>query len=247
MESFFFGWNNKFRLVVLQAVRAVLVQLSPLSACRSCVEPPSRSTKSPIGLIFISSYLFQRNSGGSSRSRNGMRPSPSTHQSAATHPPPDREFTMPWGLGSSSSAPTGSSNDDDKKTPGNRIKTATQDGARSLKDGVVGHFSKAGNWISPAVAVGSTLGLWVLWQRYLRRIPGTAHIPPEYLHRRSLFGKVTSVGDGDGFHFYHTPGGRLAGWGWLRGVPKTRKELKGNTVSYHKPSPPPRPPYPESI
>ncbi|KAK4458595.1 putative endonuclease LCL3 [Cladorrhinum samala] len=137
---------------------------------------------------------------------------------------------MPWGLGSSPSAPTGSSNDDDKKTAGNRIKTATQDGARSLKDGVVGHFSKAGNWISPAVAVGSTLGLWVLWQRYLRRIPGTAHIPPEYLHRRSLFGKVTSVGDGDGFHFYHTPGGRLAGWGWLRGVPKTRKELKGNTI-----------------
>jgi hypothetical protein len=66
----------------------------------------------------------------------------------------------------------------------------------------------------------------------LRHIPGSGHIAPSFFRRRSLLGKVTSVGDGDGFHMFHTPGGRLAGWGWLRSVPKDRKELKGRTVSH---------------
>jgi hypothetical protein len=44
---------------------------------------------------------------------------------------------------------------------------------------------------------------------------------------------VTSVGDGDNFRIYHTPGGRLAGWGWLPGrrIPMDKKELKDQTVS----------------
>ncbi|KAL8748249.1 MAG: hypothetical protein Q9184_007469, partial [Pyrenodesmia sp. 2 TL-2023] len=50
--------------------------------------------------------------------------------------------------------------------------------------------------------------------------------------KRSLFGYVTSVGDADNFRIFHTPGGRLAGWGWLpwRRVPDKVKELKDNTV-----------------
>jgi hypothetical protein len=41
------------------------------------------------------------------------------------------------------------------------------------------------------------------------------------------------VGDGDNFRVFHTPGGRLAGWGWLpwRRVPKEKKDLKNKTVS----------------
>lgn len=39
-----------------------------------------------------------------------------------------------------------------------------------------------------------------------------------------------SVGDADNFRFYHTPGGRWLGWGWLRNVKEGRKELKGQTV-----------------
>ncbi|KAJ4290128.1 putative endonuclease lcl3 [Collariella sp. IMI 366227] len=66
---------------------------------------------------------------------------------------------------------------------------------------------------------------------YLRRFPAPSHITPKFFRRRSLLGKVTSVGDGDGFHLFHTPGGRLAGWGWLRRVPTDRKQLKGQTIS----------------
>ena len=70
-----------------------------------------------------------------------------------------------------------------------------------------------------------------LYKLYLRRIPGAAKISTSFWRKRSLFGKVTSVGDGDGFRLYHTPGGRLAGWEWLPGrkIP-TGKALKDKTV-----------------
>ncbi|KAJ5121806.1 hypothetical protein N7526_008743 [Penicillium atrosanguineum] len=67
---------------------------------------------------------------------------------------------------------------------------------------------------------------------YLRRFPDAASISPSFLRRRTVFGQVTSVGDGDNFRIYHTPGGRLAGWGWLpwKKVPSTKKELKDKTI-----------------
>lgn len=74
------------------------------------------------------------------------------------------------------------------------------------------------------------LGAIQLYANYLRRIPGAAYIRPGFFRNRSIFGKVTSVGDGDGFHMFHTPGGRAVGWGWLRRVPEKRKELKDRTV-----------------
>ncbi|SPN96860.1 probable Probable endonuclease LCL3 [Cephalotrichum gorgonifer] len=74
------------------------------------------------------------------------------------------------------------------------------------------------------------LGLVGFYTRFLRRIPGTAYVKPTSFRSRSLLGRVTSVGDGDGFHLYHTPGGRLAGWGWLRKVPSTRAGLKNQTI-----------------
>lgn len=74
------------------------------------------------------------------------------------------------------------------------------------------------------------LGALQLYANYLRRIPGAAFIRPSFFRTRSLFGRVTGVGDGDGFHLFHTPGGKAVGWGWLRKVPETRKELKDRTV-----------------
>lgn len=70
------------------------------------------------------------------------------------------------------------------------------------------------------------------YRSYLRRIPQATDIQPGFWRRRSLLGKVTSVGDGDNFRMFHTPGGRLAGWGWIPGrrVPKKIKELKDQTV-----------------
>ena len=72
-----------------------------------------------------------------------------------------------------------------------------------------------------------------IYRTFLRRIPQATDIKPSFWRRRSLFGKVTYVGDGDNFRIFHTPGGRLAGWGWLpwRSVPTTGKALKDKTVS----------------
>ncbi|PGH16045.1 hypothetical protein AJ79_02025 [Helicocarpus griseus UAMH5409] len=67
-------------------------------------------------------------------------------------------------------------------------------------------------------------------RKYLRRIPAATAISPTYFRKRSLLGRVTSVGDGDNFRMYHTPGGRLAGWGWLRQVPTSKRELKDRTI-----------------
>ena len=92
------------------------------------------------------------------------------------------------------------------------------------------HFRELRNWIPPLLVTATLLGFVSFYKSYLRRIPGTNHIQPSFFRRRSLFGQVTSVGDGDNFHLFHTPGGRLAGWGWLRKVPTDRKELKGRTV-----------------
>lgn len=91
-------------------------------------------------------------------------------------------------------------------------------------------FSQPRNWVPSALAVTAILGVYAFWRSYLRRLPSTGHIAPGLYRRRSLLGQVTSVGDGDNFRLFHTPGGRLAGWGWLRKVPTDRKELKDRTV-----------------
>ena len=92
----------------------------------------------------------------------------------------------------------------------------------------------------PTLVLTSGILLAVRFHRsYLRRIPDAPSIAPSYLRRRSIFGQVTSVGDGDNFRIFHTPGGRLAGWGWLpwKKVPTNKKDLKDNTVCYpiHRP------------
>ncbi|KAH3667420.1 hypothetical protein OGAPHI_003069 [Ogataea philodendri] len=74
---------------------------------------------------------------------------------------------------------------------------------------------------------------YAFYSRNLKRINLATDIPNYWFRRRYMFGKVTSVGDGDNFHFFHMPGGRLAGWGWLRQVPEinTFRKLKNRTVS----------------
>ncbi|CAO2656864.1 Nn.00g056670.m01.CDS01 [Neocucurbitaria sp. VM-36] len=85
----------------------------------------------------------------------------------------------------------------------------------------------------PSIALTITTVAGVrLYKTYLRRIPTVNHIKPDYFRRRSLFGQVTSVGDADNFRLFHTPGGRLAGWGWLpwKKVPTKREELSKQTL-----------------
>ncbi|KAJ5308676.1 hypothetical protein N7508_004055 [Penicillium antarcticum] len=67
---------------------------------------------------------------------------------------------------------------------------------------------------------------------YLRRIPDAPSISPSFLRRRSVFGQVTSVGDGDNFRIFHTPGGEACGLG-LDALEEVKKELKDNTVRLH--------------
>ncbi len=86
----------------------------------------------------------------------------------------------------------------------------------------------------PTLVLSSTcIALYTFYRSYLRRIPAAGNISPGFFRKRSLVGRVTSVGDGDNFRMFHTPGGRLAGWGWLpwRRVPTEKKELKNKTVS----------------
>ena len=68
------------------------------------------------------------------------------------------------------------------------------------------------------------------YRKYLRRVVAVSHISPSFFRKRSVLGKVTSVGDGDNFRIWHTPGGYLAGWGWWRPIPTSKKELKDKTV-----------------
>lgn len=70
-----------------------------------------------------------------------------------------------------------------------------------------------------------------IFNRYFRRIQTYLNLTPNMLNgRRKLYGKVTRVGDGDNFRFFHTPGGPWLGWGWLRKVPEGRTNLQNETL-----------------
>ncbi|EED16888.1 staphylococcal nuclease domain protein, putative [Talaromyces stipitatus ATCC 10500] len=93
-------------------------------------------------------------------------------------------------------------------------------------------FKEPQNLIPTALLTGGILFVVYVQRRYLRRFPEATDITSSYFRQRSLLGRVTSVGDGDNFRMYHTPGGRLVGWGWLpwMKVPTAKKELKDRTV-----------------
>ena len=94
------------------------------------------------------------------------------------------------------------------------------------------HYTDTRNLVPVILLTTTIIGSYAFYRSYLRRIPQASLIQPGFWRKRSLFGKVTSVGDGDNFRLFHTPGGRLAGWGWLPGrrVPSERKELQDKTV-----------------
>lgn len=155
-----------------------------------------------------------------------------------THPKPK----MPWPWQSGSSSKTKPDEDDEPShlprshpisSSHRQIQLSWND---SLNSQGCDHYKDPRNWI-PAFAVTTVLFCGMKFYRtYLRRITNVEYIHPDLYRKRRLFGRVTSVGDGDGFHLFHTPGGKWAGWGWLRKVPTDRKELKGKTVC--PPSPP---------
>merc|ERR1712224_418960 len=74
-------------------------------------------------------------------------------------------------------------------------------------------FQAAKEWAPVVLFSLASLGALQLYVNFLRRIPGAGYVRPDYFHKRSIYGRVTSVGDGDNFHLFHTPGGRAVGWG----------------------------------
>lgn len=93
-------------------------------------------------------------------------------------------------------------------------------------------FSQLETWVAAGGLTVAALTGFKFYRSYLRRIPQATDIRPGFFRKRSVFGRVTSVGDGDNFRLYHTPGGRLTGWGWLpwRRVPVDKKALKNQTI-----------------
>lgn len=82
-----------------------------------------------------------------------------------------------------------------------------------------------------ALICTAVLGGFYIWRTRLRRIPRAEAMPQSIFKRRTLLGKVVSVGDADNFRFYHTPGGYLAGWGWLRHTPPVNERgISGETI-----------------
>lgn len=93
------------------------------------------------------------------------------------------------------------------------------------------HYTSPRTIIPSLLLTASTLFLVRLYKLHLRRIPSTSYIHPSYFRKRSLYGYVTAVGDGDNFRLFHTPGGRLAGWNWLPGRRvATQKKFKDKTI-----------------
>ncbi|KAH8676002.1 hypothetical protein BX600DRAFT_508188 [Xylariales sp. PMI_506] len=127
---------------------------------------------------------------------------------------------MPWPFNS------GSNKDNDKVEDQRRTVSWTD----SLNGTDWEHFKDPRNWVPTVLVTTTVLASVQIYRSYLRRIPGAIHVQPSFFRKRSVFGKVTSVGDGDNFHLYHTPGGRLAGWGWLRRVPNKKPDLRGKTI-----------------
>ncbi|KIL59245.1 hypothetical protein M378DRAFT_169508 [Amanita muscaria Koide BX008] len=76
-------------------------------------------------------------------------------------------------------------------------------------------------------AVGAVSGILLhkFWIRHGRRIRNGDHVTGDMLEKkRWIKGRVTSVGDGDGFRLYHTPLLRIGA------VPKAKKDLKDQTI-----------------
>ncbi|KAI9803969.1 MAG: putative endonuclease lcl3 [Piccolia ochrophora] len=132
----------------------------------------------------------------------------------------------PWSSSPSSEPPRRQNEYDKKKKP------ITWSDHLTTSPFSVAELTSPPNLFAVAVITTSTLLLARLWRLHLRRVPGATSIQPEFFRKRSFFGRVTSVGDGDNFRLFHTPGGRWMGWGWVPGrkVPTKRDELKDRTI-----------------
>lgn len=128
--------------------------------------------------------------------------------------------------------PNNRKDDEEPRKTWNKIKATFHD--------YVGSEEELSKWADSVVqsiwrpvAVGIVIGIPAAWavSRFVvgKRYKTAGHIPPEVFEKATkIRGKVVAVGDSDNFRLYHTPG---LGWGWIRNIPKTRKELQNQTIS----------------
>ncbi|ODV72515.1 Lcl3p [Cyberlindnera jadinii NRRL Y-1542] len=79
--------------------------------------------------------------------------------------------------------------------------------------------------ILSTLVTSTVIGSMKLYKKF-QPIRSIHSIPKAYFHNKTLYGYVTRVGDGDNFHFYHTPGGRWLGWG-TKYRPLPKKHYRG--------------------
>lgn len=89
------------------------------------------------------------------------------------------------------------------------------------------------SFYSASLILGLLGGSFLGYHRYLKQYKTVRDIPTHWFKRKWLYGKITAVGDGDNFHFYHLPGGALGGWGWIRPIPR----LEPNVINMTNPAP----------
>ncbi|KAG8989998.1 putative endonuclease lcl3 [Tulasnella sp. JGI-2019a] len=86
------------------------------------------------------------------------------------------------------------------------------------------------SFVAACSSIATVSCIWT-YRRYWKRIPNAESVPTKLIARRGwINGVVTSVGDGDNFRLYHTPG---LFWRWpikLRHVPQAAKALQGQTI-----------------
>lgn len=73
------------------------------------------------------------------------------------------------------------------------------------------------------IITGSIFGCKAGYTRYFKQYKSVKDIPSNVFKHRWLYGKVTAVGDGDNFRFFHMPGGLLGGWGSFRTIPRLER------------------------
>lgn len=121
-----------------------------------------------------------------------------------------------------------SSQDDDSP---NVLKVRPRSWNDSLNKTDWSHYTSPQVIVLSTVTTAATFALWRLHRLFLRRIPNANYMTPNRLGKRSMYGYVTSVGDGDNFRLFHTPGGRLTGWGWFPGRRLSKmKKFQDKTV-----------------
>ena len=135
---------------------------------------------------------------------------------------------MPWFWQTPSSLQEGGTD----STPPSLTHGADLAGGQSQLAAGTSSYLNLTTLFSTACLTSLVLGGAYFYSTYLTRIPTIAHLPASLLRhpRRTLLGRVSSVGDADNFRLYHTPGGIPAGWGWLRQVPLEKKGLTNQTL-----------------